>query len=62
MKEPFDKYSAFLAALVTLGAAGIVALIAWSAGPGPDWIWQVLLGAGAVFLVFYSAYVLISTR
>lgn len=62
MKEPFDKYSAFLAALVTLGVAGIVALIAWSAGPGPDWIIQAIFLAAMIVTIFYAAYVLISTR
>lgn len=57
-----DTYAAILAALITLAAVGLIALICWSAGPGPDWVWQVLLVAGAVVLVFYSAYVLISTR
>lgn len=62
MKEPFDKYSAFLAALVTLGVAGIVALIAWSIGPGPDWIWETIICGGALAVLFYAVYTLIATR
>lgn len=61
-----DKHSAFLAALVTLGVAGIVAgivaLIAWSMGPGPDWIWQAIIGIAALAAVFYAVYTLIETR
>lgn len=62
MKEPFDKYSAFLAALITLAAVGLIALICWSAGPGPDWILQAIFFAALIVTVFYAAYVLISTR
>jgi len=57
-----DKLSAIQAAAVTVFVLGVIALIIWSAGPGPDWILPVVFGAVAVVLIFVSAYVLISTR
>lgn len=57
-----DTYAAILAALITLGVVGLVALICWSAGPGPDWIYQAIFATAIIAGVFYAAYVLISTR
>lgn len=57
-----DTYAAILAALITLGAVGLIALICWSAGPGPDWIIPALFLAAIIVTIFYAAYVLISTR
>lgn len=57
-----DKYSAIWAALITLAACGLIALLCWSAGPGPDWIYQAFISAAFIACVFWAAYVLISTR
>lgn len=57
-----DTYAATLAALITLGVVGLLALIFWSAGPGPDWIYQAFFAAALIACVFCAAYVLISTR
>lgn len=62
MKEPIDRYSAFLAALITLAACGLIALLCWSAGPGPDWILATILGGGALALLFCTVYNLIASR
>lgn len=57
-----DTYAATQAALITLGVVGLLALIIWSAGPGPDWIYQAIFAAALIACVFFAAYVLISTR
>lgn len=57
-----DKQAATQAALITLGVVGLLVLILWSAGPGPDWIYQAFFAAALIACVFYAAYVLISTR
>lgn len=57
-----DKEAAIGAAAVCVGIVVLAVLIAWSAGPGPDWVWQVLLVAGALAVLFYAVYTLIETR
>lgn len=57
-----DKQAAIQAALITLAVGGLIALICWSAGPGPDWIYHAFFAAAIIACVFCAAYVLISTR
>ncbi len=57
-----DKNAATQAALITLAVVGLIALICWSVGPGPDWIYQAFFVAALIACVFCAAYVLISTR
>lgn len=57
-----DKQAAIGAAAVCVGVVGLAVLIAWSAGPGPDWVWQAILGGGALAVLFYAVYTLIATR
>lgn len=60
--QRIDTNAAIQAALITLAVVGLAALICWSVGPGPDWIWQAILGGGTLAVLFYAAYVLISIR
>lgn len=57
-----DKEAAIGAAAVCVGIVGLAVLLAWSLGPGPDWIWQAIIGVAALAAVYYAVYVLISTR
>lgn len=57
-----DKQAAIEAAAITVLFAGLIALFCWSIADGPDWIWQAILIAGALAVIFYAAYALISTR
>lgn len=57
-----DKQAAIGAAAVCVGIVVLSVLIAWSLGNGPDWIWQVILGGGALAVIFYAVYTLIATR
>ena len=57
-----DKQAAIGAAAVSVGIVGLAVLIAWSMGPGPNWIWEAILGGGALAVLFYAVYTLIATR
>lgn len=57
-----DKQAAIVAASVCVGVVGLSVLIAWSIGPGPNWIWETILGGGALAVLFYAVYTLIATR
>lgn len=57
-----DIQAAIWAAVICVGIVGLAVLIAWSAGPGPDWIWQVIIGGSSIAVIFYSIYTLIATR
>ena len=57
-----DKHAAIGAAAVCVGIVGLAVLIAWSMGPGPNWIWEAILGGGALAVLFYAVYTLIATR
>ena len=57
-----DKQAAIGAAAVCVGIVGLAVLIAWSMGPGPIWIWEAILGGGALAVLFYAVYTLIATR
>lgn len=57
-----DKQAAIGAAVICVGIVALAVLIAWSLGPGPDWIWETILGGGALAVIFYAVYTLIATR
>lgn len=57
-----DIQAAIWAAVICVAIVGLVVLIAWSAGPGPDWIWQVIIGGSVIAVTFYAIYTLIATR
>lgn len=57
-----DKKAAIWAAVVCVGVVALSVLIAWSLGPGPNWIWEIILGGGALAVLFYAVYTLIATR
>ena len=57
-----DKEAAIDAAAVCVGIVVLAVLIAWSMGPGPDWIWQAIIGVAALAVIYYAVYTLISTR
>lgn len=57
-----DKQAAIGAAAVCVGIVALAVLIAWSLGPGPNWIWETILGGGALAVLFYAVYTLIATR
>ena len=57
-----DKQAAIGAAAVCVGIVGLAVLIAWSMGPGPNWIWEAILGGGALAVLFYAVYTLIAPR
>lgn len=57
-----DKNAAIWAAVICVGIVVLSVLIAWSIGPGPDWIWETILGGGALAVLFYAIYTLIATK
>lgn len=57
-----DKKAAIGAAIICVGIVAASVLIAWSIGPGPDWIWETILGGAALAALFYAVYTLIATR
>lgn len=57
-----DKQAAIGSAAICVGIVVLSVLIAWSLGNGPDWIWETILGGGALAVLFYAVYTLIATR
>lgn len=55
----YETERIFRASLITIAVAIIVALLCWSIGSGPDWIWKTILCATGLGLVFYTAYQLL---
>ena len=62
LNKRIDKQAAIWAAVICVAIVGLVVLLAWSAGPGPDWIWQVIIGGNSVAVIFYAIYTIIATR
>ena len=57
-----NKQAAIWAAVICVGVVVLCIMIAWSLTDGPDWIWQVILGGGALAVLFYAIYTLIAER
>lgn len=57
-----DKKAAIWAAVICVGVAGIIVLIAWCIGPRPGWIRRVIPRVVALAVLYYPIYTLIETR